>query len=237
MSYGIKITGSDTGGEYLVTDSDQNLINYGITQSGRATTFTLNRSIASDTFIFVRDPDNIATDPSFGAFSPDFHYLSITSGTTVTFYAGKLITDQNGNFDTLDGTVAMDYAVLEKTNTNITASGTYGIQIFTSTGALAFDSRRLATNNSIVIDAVLAASYGQTSINPYGSPPEISKSSTQYVNIEWTNRGGADLFGISDIDDSTVYVLEGDLEETQGGQDVLRLYKDPYFTLLIATLN
>ena len=237
MSYGIKITGSDIGGEYLVTDSDQNLINYGITQSGRASSFTLDRSIASDTFIFVKNADSIASDPVSGGFAPDYHYLSITSGTNVAFYGGKIVQDQFGDFDTLDGTVAVDYAVLEKINTNITTSGTYGIQIFTSTSALAFDSRRLATNNSITIDAVLPASYGQTSVSPYGSPPEISKTSTQYVNIEWTNRGGADLFGVSDINDSTVYVLEGDLEEFQDGTEALLLYEDPYFTLLIATLN
>ena len=232
MAYGIKVTGSDTGGEYLVTDSDQNLINYGITQSGRASSFTLNRSLASDTFIFARNPDNFVTDPGF---APDYHYLSVTGGTTVRFYGGKIVSDQNGNFDTIDGLLAMDYAVLEKANTNITASGNYGIQILTSTGALAFDSRRLATNNSITIDSVLAASY--SSSNAFGSPPEISKTSSQYVNLEWTSRGGGDLFGISDLDDTTVYVLEGELFETQGGTESLRLYADPYFTLLIATLN
>lgn len=237
MSYGIKITGSDTGGEYLVTDSDLNLINYGVTQTGRASSFTLDRSIASDTFIFVNNADSIATDPNSGGFSPDYHYLSIGSGTNVTFYGGKIVRDQNNDFDTLDGTVAVDYAVLEKVDTSIPGTGDYGIQLFTSTGALALDSRRLPTNNSLVIDAVLPASYGQTGNSPYGSPPEISKSSTQYVNIEWTRRGGADLFGVSDIDDSTVYVLEGDLEEFQDGTESLRLHADPYFTLLIATLN
>jgi len=235
MAYGIKVTGSDTGGEYLVTDSDQNLINYGITQSGRASSFTLNRSLASDTFIFVRNPDNFATDPVVGGFAPDYHYLSVTGGTTVRFYGGKIVPDQFGDFDTIDGLVAMDYAVLEKANTNITASGNYGIQILTSTGALAFDSRRLATNNSITIDSVLAASY--SSSNAFGSPPEISKTSSQYVNLEWTGRGGGDLFGISDLDDTTVYVLEGELNEAQDGTESLRLYADPYFTLLIATLN
>ena len=232
MAYGIKVTGSDTGGEYLVTDSDQNLINYGITQSGRASSFTLNRSLASDTFIFARNPDNFVTDPGF---APDYHYLSVTGGTTVRFYGGKIVSDQNGNFDTIDGLLAMDYAVLEKANTNITASGNYGIQILTSTGALAFDSRRLATNNSITINSVLAASY--SSSNAFGSPPEISKTSSQYVNLEWTSRGGGDLFGISDLDDTTVYVLEGELNEAQDGTESLRLYADPYFSLLIATLN
>ena len=235
MAYGIKVTGSDIGGEYLVTDSDQNLINYAITQSGRASSFTLDRSLASDSFIFVKDPDNSATDPVVGGFSPDYHYLSITSGTTVRFYGGRIVPDQFGDYDTIDGPLAMDYAVLEKVNTNITASGTYGIQIFTSTGAIAFDSRRLATNKSVTIDSVLPASYNSSNI--FGNPPEISKTSSQYVNIEWTDRGGGDLFGISDIDDTTVYILEGELDEEQDGTVVLRLYKDPYFSLLIATLN
>jgi len=234
MAYGIKVTGSDTGGEYLVTDSDQNLINYGITQSGRASSFTLNRSLASDTFIFVRNPDNTATEGST-TFAPDHHYLSVSSGTTVRFYGGRIISDQNGDFDTLDGLLAMDYAVLEKANKNITASGNYGIQILTSTGALAFDSIRLATNNSITINSVLAASY--SSSNAFGSPPEISKTSSQYVNLEWTGLGGGDVFGISDLDDTTVYVLEGELNEAQDGTESLRLYADPYFSLLIATLN
>lgn len=235
MAYGIKVTGSDIGGEYLVTDSDQNLINYAITQSGRASSFTLNRSLASDSFIFAKDPHNIASDPVVGGFAPDYHYLSVTGGTTVKFYGGKIVPDQFGDFDTVDGLVAMDYAVLEKTNTNITASGNYGIQIFTSTSAIAFDSRRLATNNSITIDSVLPASYSSSNI--FGSPPEISKTSSQYVNLEWTGRGGGDLFGISDLDDTTVYVLEGEFNQVQDGSTILRLYKDPYFSLLIATLN
>ena len=235
MAYGIKVTGSDTGGEYLVTDSDQNLINYGITQSGRASSFTLNRSLASDTFIFVRNPDNIATDPSSGSFAPAHHYLSVSSGTTVTFYGGRIISDQNGDFDTLDGPVAMDYAVLEKANTNITASGNYGIQILTSTGALAFDSRRLATNNSITIDSVLASTYSNSSTT--GSPPQTSKTTSQYVNLEWTRYGGGDLFAVSDLDDTTIYVLDGSIEEFQDGTESLQLFSEPYFSLLIATVN
>lgn len=235
MAYGIKVTGSDTGGEYLVTDSDQNLINYGITQSGRASSFTLNRSLASDTFIFVRNPDNTATDSSSGAFAPDHHYLSVSSGTTVRFYGGRIIEDQNGDFDTLDGLLAMDYAVLEKANTNITASGNYGIQILTSTGALAFDSRRLATNNSITIDSVLASTYSNSSTT--GSPPQTSKTTSQYVNLEWTRYGGGDLFAVSDLDDTTIYVLDGSIEEFQDGTESLQLFSEPYFSLLIATLN
>lgn len=234
MAYGIKVTGSDTGGEYLVTDSDQNLINYGITQSGRASSFTLNRSLASDTFIFVRNPDNTATEGST-TFSPDHHYLSVSSGTTVRFYGGRIIEDQNGDFDTLDGSLAMDYAVLEKANTNITASGNYGIQILTSTGALAFDSRRLATNNSITIDSVLASTYSNSSTT--GSPPQTSKTTSQYVNLEWTRYGGGDLFAVSDLDDTTIYILDGSLEEFQDGTESLQLFSEPYFSLLIATVN
>ena len=235
MTYGIRVTGSDIGGEYLVTDSDQNLINYGITQSGRASSFTLNRSLVSDTFIFVRNPDNTATQSGYGAFSPSHHYLSVSSGTTVTFYGGRIISDQNGDFDTLDGLLAMDYAVLEKANTNITASGNYGIQILTSTGALAFDSRRLATNNSITIDSVLASTYSNS--NATGSPPQISKTTSQYVNLEWTRYGGGDLFAVSDLDDTTIYVLDGSIEEFQDGTEVLQLFSEPYFSLLIATVN
>ena len=235
MAYGIKVTGSDTGGEYLVTDSDQNLINYGITQSGRASSFTLNRSLASDTFIFVKNPDNFATDPVVGGFAPDYHYLSVTGGTTVRFYGGKIVPDQFGDYDTIDGLVAMDYAVLEKANTNITASGNYGIQILTSTGALAFDSRRLATNNSITIDSVLPSTYSNTSAT--GSPPEISKTTSQYVNLEWTRYGGGDLFAVSDLDDTTIYVLDGSIEEFQDGTESLQLFSEPYFSLLIATVN
>lgn len=234
MTYGIRVTGSDIGGEYLVTDSGLNLINYGITQSGRASSFTLNRSLASDTFIFVRNPDNIATEGSTG-FAPDHHYLSVTGGTTVTFYGGKIIEDQFGDFDTLDGSVAMDYAVLEKANTNITASGNYGIQILTSTGALAFDSRRLATNNSITIDSVLPSTYSNTSTT--GSPPEISKTTSQYVNLEWTRYGGGDLFAVSDLDRTTIFILDGSVEEYQDGTTFLELFSEPYFSLLVATVN
>lgn len=240
MTYGIKVTGSDIGGEYLVTDSDQNLINYGITQSGRASSFTLNRAKASDTFILVKNADTTATDSTFGTFTPDHHFLSISGGgTAVNFYGGTIERTNLGNIDTPFGSVAMDYAVLEKVNTNITPSGSYGIQIFTSTSAIAFDSRRLATNNSVTIDAVLPSSY--SSSTNFGQPPSIAKTSSQYVNLEWTDAFGGDLFAVSDINNTTVYVLDGSIEdESQGGQEDienLRLYEDPYFSLIIATLN
>ena len=40
MGFGIEIRGKDGGGEFLVTDTDQNLINYQVTASGAASSLS-----------------------------------------------------------------------------------------------------------------------------------------------------------------------------------------------------
>ena len=40
MGFGIEIRGKDGGGEFLVTDTDQNLINYQVTASGVASSLS-----------------------------------------------------------------------------------------------------------------------------------------------------------------------------------------------------
>ena len=42
---------------------------------------------------------------------------------------------------------------------------------------------------------------------------------------------------VSDLDDTTIYVLDGSIEEFQDGTEVLQLFSEPYFSLLIATVN
>ena len=46
MGYGIQIFGADGGGEFLVQDTDLNMINYQITASGQAS--SISQSSESD---------------------------------------------------------------------------------------------------------------------------------------------------------------------------------------------
>ena len=140
MAYGISITGNDTAGDFIVQDTSigNGIINYQVTASGTTMTSSIS-SFSGDARLFING--NVGSTNT-----GDFITLDRTSNKfkRITF-SGTLGSTLTGITYT-DTTV--NYLVLKEMSTISTSGGNYGIQIFTATGLVAFDSRRILTNTS-----------------------------------------------------------------------------------------
>ena len=63
MGFGIEITGADGGGDFIVQDTDLNMINYQITASGQAA--TVSTSSVSEARLFVNGKNVSGTAGNF----------------------------------------------------------------------------------------------------------------------------------------------------------------------------
>lgn len=212
MSYGILATGADLGGEFTIADTDLNLINLAVSIKGRGSSFTLPVALGTG-FIFVKNP----------SVSREFYKCNF-SGNQVSFIGFDTL--EGGNPTTIDPfvddvSVAMDFFVLQQLPA-LSATGTYGLQIFTSAGALAFDSRRFLTNESCEIVQVappyLPTNYNEDAVGEL----TLTNPTTDYVNIEWS-RGGAGngVRGIYFSGDRRYY-YDADINEYQDGSEFLK---------------
>ena len=76
MTYGLQINGSDGGGDFIVADSDLNMVNYRVIMSGRAHTFQLPNGLKDGDFIFVRNPGGNNTGEGPDQYTPiEFTYF------------------------------------------------------------------------------------------------------------------------------------------------------------------
>lgn len=66
MSYGLKITGNDDGGNFTVADTDLGMVNLVVTDVGRASSFNLVGGIQPGDYIYVRYP----SAPGGGGYTP-----------------------------------------------------------------------------------------------------------------------------------------------------------------------
>lgn len=168
MGFGIEIRGKDGGGEFLVTDTDQNLINYQVTASGVASSLS-SAAVSAGGRVFINGNTTAAQGNVIAA--------QLGSGYSVEF---KKVTfngspAQNNHLSNISGTnVNVNYIIISKM-TDIANIGTnFGIQLFTSGSAVAFDSRRCRTNDTFdLIDA--------------------KSPRSQYINTEITTNGDAYL--------------------------------------------
>ena len=167
MGYGIQIFGADGGGEFLVQDTDLNMINYQVTASGQAS--SISQSSIGDARLFVNG--NVSgTQGSY--------VCTIISGGNVNFHKISY-SYNNGNLENISTTsCSVNYVVLKQMNAISNSGGNYGIQLFTDTGTVAFDSRRILTNTSFYF----SDSKGATTVS--GNEGQISTDGDSYVDIE-----------------------------------------------------
>ena len=167
MGYGIEIFGADGGGEFLVQDTDLNMINYQVTASGQAS--SISQSSVADARLFVNG--NVSGTQN--------NYVCTTiSGGSYNFH--KINYSYNGsNIENVSLTsVSVNYVILKQMNAISNSGDNYGIQLFTNTGAVAFDSRRIITNTSFYF----SDSKGATTVS--GNEGVISTDGDSYVDIE-----------------------------------------------------
>ena len=168
MGFGIEIFGKDGGGEFLVTDTDQNLINYQVTGSGIADSLS-SATVSAGGRVFINGNTTAAQGHLIAAQLGSGYSVEFKK---VTFDGSPAI---NNTLSNVSGTnVNVNYIILTKM-TDIANIGTnFGIQLFTSGGDVAFDSRRCRTNDTFdLIDA--------------------KGPRSQYINTEITTDGDAYL--------------------------------------------
>ena len=167
MGFGIEIIGADGGGDFIVQDTDLNMINYQVTASGQAS--SISQSSIADARLFVNG--NVSGTQG--------QYVSTQiSGGNVNFVKTSF-TDNQGNLENISvSSCSVNYVILKQMNAISNSGGNYGIQLFTNNGTVAFDSRRILTNSSFVF----TESKGATTVS--GNFGTISSDGDSYVDIE-----------------------------------------------------
>ncbi|MEC8488967.1 MAG: hypothetical protein VXZ13_08710 [Pseudomonadota bacterium] len=141
MGYGIKILGTDGGGNFTVKDTDQNTINYQVVTSGQAS--SLSGLSLSNSRVFING--------NVGSTNTNKFITIDKTSTTMSFKRIGFTGTLGGNIDNITYTTcSVNYLILKQMDaiSNSSAQGSYGIQILTSAGVVAFDSRRVLTNDS-----------------------------------------------------------------------------------------
>lgn len=117
----------------------------------------------------------------------------------------------------------MDYIIVQDIS-QYTASGNYGIAVYSSAGSLVFDSRKVQTNETLQISQVVSAdtssgtSYLATGLD-VATLAGIN-TSTDYINIEWAEYpGGTTVRGIGDLGTTTPDMLDAEIDEYQSGDE------------------
>ncbi len=139
MAFGLSITGNDSGGNFIVQDTDLNMINYQVVSTGVASSVSTSSFANGRLFINANNDSNnlnkfITIDKSSSTYS--FKRITIT-GNLGSNLSGVSMTSCNVN-----------YLILKQMDAISNSGGNYGLQLLTSAGVVAFDTRRLLTNTS-----------------------------------------------------------------------------------------
>ena len=208
MSYGMKVEGNDTGGNFIVTDTDLSLVNMQVVSSGTNDhTITLDTALQPTDLLFVKSPQPGGQDS--GGYSSQVYsiysdgstrYMYLTSpryyfnllsnnNKTIKFKGGSWGTINSSNrggveyFFYNDWDVSFDWFLVRNIQDLTLSNDNYGIQILTSGGNTAFDSRAIANDKTFNINGVA---------QPYNSWGQLLSArsftfgeTNSYVNIEW----------------------------------------------------
>ena len=231
MGYGIQIFGADGGGEFLVQDTDLNMINYQITASGQAA--TVPTSSVSEARLFVNGDVSGTTG--------DFVTL-IESGGNYNFYKVNY-TYNNQNLENLSLTSCnVNYIILKKMSSISTSGGNYGIQLFTNANTnpptVAFDSRRILTDSSFYF----SESRGATTVS--GNFGLISTDGDSYIDIEcmFTDISTATLSegatGVAWYSNNNIMFLNFFNQQGRGGgSSTITGYRSNFNTLILGKVR
>ena len=140
MAFGISITGNDGGGNFIVQDTSigTGIINYQVIDSGGASSVP-NSSFPGDARLFINGNGTGTTN----------EFITIDRNNNNTFKKVNFNGSIGSHLSNISyTTVSVNYLVIQKMSAISNSGGNYGIQILTSTGEVAFDTRRLLTNTS-----------------------------------------------------------------------------------------
>lgn len=254
MTYGIKIVGNDNGGDFIVADSQLDLLNYRVVQSGRAKSFTLD---AGYDHIFVKDPSGASASGSGwtpisvtsesgyeGQLQNPNTYFCRVNGSTVNFYGRGitlLLSPPTGTFDptgpdglrnygsvevaTGDFDVYLDYFVVRKVS---------GIESANELIDEDYGIKIVTSAGETAFDSRALITDKVFSINTVLPPdnytstgdPLITYPADSYVNIEWSNTipTTALFYGLT-LDNTQSYYIDSTLfSDGSGTQN----WRNPY---------
>ena len=188
MSFGLEITGVDSGGEFLVTSTDLNLSHYIVTSAGYGTSATSLSTAGTNVFINAKHLPGreivalrTATGYNFRQvtvnFVADFSTFTAVSITTAPVSVYYFVAEQPKGIPTPTG-----------------SAGDFGLQIFQSDGTAAFDSRKVQTNNSFFVTEFYDGrgstnSYISTNTNAYAEASTTSVGSDFRTALYWDSGG------------------------------------------------
>ena len=227
MGFGIEIIGADGSGDFIVQDTDLNMINYQITATGTAS--SISQSSVADARLFVNG--NVSGTQS--------QYVCTTiSGGNYNFHKINY-TFNNSNLENVSLTaVSVNYIILKQMNAISNSGNNYGIQLFTNTGAVAFDSRRILTNSSFVF----TESRGATTVS--GNFGLISTDGDSYIDIEcmFTDISAATLSegatGVAWYSNNNIMFLNFFNQHGRGGgTQTLTGYRSNFNTLILGKIR
>lgn len=174
MSYGIEVTGSDTAGSYIVADTSIDLVNYAVVATGTGYQIDLTTTQGKRPIVLVRGTATAEQGKVISGLFPG-NYRQFKRIVYTTNSQGSKYIDSIENATTLQWIVLKDMTGI----TPATGSGDYGIQIFTSAGETAFDSRSLLTNTTAKITAI----WGPGTRS--GNNASLSTDSSHYCDSKW----------------------------------------------------
>ena len=115
MGYGIEIVGNDTGGDFIVQDSDLNMINYQIVAQGVASSYTPSSG------------DKIFINGNYTGTQGHPICVQIASGGVVNFQKVSFSGNAGQHLSNVSVTAAnCNYIVLRKANIASTVGGKFG---------------------------------------------------------------------------------------------------------------
>lgn len=159
MSYGLRVEGTDSGGTFIVTDTDKNLRNLRVVDYGTFDTqITLDSPLQSNDLLFVKNPQEPTAgwesftrsrwDPETGQNltllweAPTYHYITLSSDEKTVYFKGGRIGSIGGgnrgfvNWYAYQGwDVAFDWFLVRDVgqivSDGLSSNETHGIQILT----------------------------------------------------------------------------------------------------------
>jgi hypothetical protein len=214
MAYGIQVFGSDSAGEFLQIDSTLDLVQYVVSHFGTGSSVNISNVSALDTLVFVRGQN----DGNIICFEQ--------SGSTISFTKPD---------DTVSGAPIVVEFMIAVDVAGVTSTGNYGLQVLTSAGEVAFDSRRYLQNKGFSI-----VEYVEPfTISGLGSV--ITTDPSLFVEIgTWSFFNGSNPFeeNFAGVEYRSGSIRHWDLEdeEAQEEETYVTIYYDNSFTILLADI-
>jgi hypothetical protein len=245
MSYGLKVTSFDAGGNPIIQiDTELGLVNYVITKMGTGSGVNLGTFTGKNRLVFIKPI--LGAGGTYQVNSSSIYQdgrISVKgffSDSTIQFveaypeYYDENMPEQNAHLPT-----QVDYFVAEDV-TGVTPVGDYGLQTLTAGGESAFDSRKIKINTSFDITQVIP----RGSLGGFGANVTdiITSDTDKYVCVSpWSNWW--DLFSFSGIriknNETNIYHidLDGDPPDPADPYSAPIMYYDNYAPIFLGKLT